>query len=64
MRKKKYVTVTEVSSERTVIYELKVNKNDMGAVIGRRGSHAQALRTLLAVISGKRRERAVLEIIE
>ena len=58
------VTVNEISSERTVIYELKVNKSDMGMVIGRRGHHAQALRTLLAATSSKRRKRAVLEIIE
>jgi predicted RNA-binding protein YlqC (UPF0109 family) len=58
------VTVKEISSDRMVLYELKVNQSDMGVVIGRRGHHAQALRTLLAATSGKRRKRALLEIIE
>ena len=58
------VNVKEITSDRMVLYELKVNKSDMGMVIGRRGHHAQALRTLLAATSGKRRKRAVLEIIE
>ena len=42
------VNVTEVSSDRIVILELKVSKSDMGMVIGRRGHHAQAIRTLLS----------------
>ena len=62
--KPEQVRVTEIISERTIVYELKVSKGDMGAVIGRRGQHADAIRTLLAATSGKRRKRAFLEIVE
>ena len=58
------VKVKEICSDRMVLYELKVNQSDMGMVIGRHGHHAQAIRTLLAATSGKRRKRALLEIIE
>lgn len=58
------VIITEVDGEQTMIYELRVNKNDMGKVIGRHGQNAKAIRTLLAATSGKRRKRAVLEILE
>jgi len=58
------VKIKEVDGEQTIIYELRVNQDDMGKVIGRRGQNAKAIRTLLAATSGKRRRRAVLEILE
>jgi len=58
------VNITEVDGDHTVIYELKVNQEDMGKVIGRRGQNARAIRTLLSAASGKRRKRSILEIIE
>ncbi len=58
------VKVTEIKSEKVDIYELQVSKSDMGMVIGKRGHHAIALRTLIAATSGKRKKRAKLEIIE
>ncbi len=58
------VKVTEIKSEKVDIYELQVSKSDMGMVIGKRGHHVIALRTLIAATSGKRKKRAQLEIIE
>ena len=58
------VKVTEIVSQQVDIYELQVDKSDMGMVIGKRGHHAIALRTLIAATSGKRKKRAKLEIIE
>ena len=58
------VKITEVDGEKTVIYELRVNQQDMGKVIGKRGQNARALRTLLSATSGKRHKRSVLEILE
>ena len=48
-------------SEGTVI-ELHVAEDDMGKVIGRNGSVAKALRTLLKVISARDGESVSLEI--
>ncbi len=58
------VKVTEIVSQQVDIYELQVDKSDMGMVIGKRGHHVIALRTLIAATSGKRKKRAQLEIIE
>ena len=58
------VNITEVDGEKTVVYELQVNQEDMGKVIGRRGQNARAIRTLLSAASGKRRKHSILEIIE
>jgi predicted RNA-binding protein YlqC (UPF0109 family) len=49
-------------SEGTVI-ELHVAEDDMGKVIGRNGSVAKALRTLLKVMSARQGEPISLEIV-
>ena len=58
------VQVNEIVSTQTVVLELKVDKSDMGKVIGKQGRTAHAIRTLLNAASGKTRKRYVLEIVE
>ncbi len=58
------VTVTEIESGHTVVLELSVAKSDMGKVIGKRGKHADAIRTILSAAAGKVRKRYLLEIVE
>ena len=59
------VVVTEVETERMVIYELRVGDGDVGKIIGRHGRTATALRTLIAAITAKGGgKRAMMEIIE
>jgi hypothetical protein len=60
----KQVKVEEVGGNHTSVLELKVAKEDMGKVIGKRGQTAHAMRTILGAVSAKERKRAVLEIIE
>jgi predicted RNA-binding protein YlqC (UPF0109 family) len=58
------VMVTETEGGNTVVLEVKVAKSDMGKVIGKRGRHADAIRTILSAAAGKVRKRYVLEIVE
>ena len=58
------VRVTEVVGNNVVIIEVKVDKSDMGKVIGKHGQTASAIRTLLNATSAKLKKRAVLEILE
>ena len=58
------VSVTEVEGELTTVLELRVEKGDMGKVIGRRGNNANAIRTLLGAASAKLKKRTILEILE
>ena len=58
------VTVTEIESGHTVVLELSVAKSDMGKVIGKKGRHADAIRTILSAAAGKVRKRYVLEIVD
>jgi len=58
------VDVTEVSGQRTTVYELRVAPGDLGKVIGKGGQTAKAIRTLLAAAAARKGKRAVLEILE
>jgi hypothetical protein len=58
------VKVEEVEGRQTSVLELKVAKEDMGKVIGKKGRTAQAIRTILSAASAKVKKRTVLEILE
>jgi uncharacterized protein len=59
------IQVAEVKGEHLTIFELRVAKNDIGKVIGKRGQTASAIRTLLsAVSSAKKGSRGILEILD
>ena len=58
------VTVTEVEDEEGTVIELQVAEDDMGKVIGRNGSVAKALRTLLKVTAAREGSSVQLEIID
>jgi len=58
------VSVTEIEGGRTVVYELKVAKSDIGKIIGKRGQNVNAIRTILNAVSGKSRKQVVLELLE
>ncbi len=58
------VNVQEIEGERTVVIELRVDKADLGKVIGRGGRMARSLRTILASMGRRINKRVVLEILE
>jgi len=58
------VKVMEVSGDYSCVIELKVAKEDIGKVIGKKGAHAQAIRTLMMAASGKDGKRYILEILD
>jgi len=58
------VEVKEVVGEQTTVIELKVDKTDLGKIIGKQGRTARALRTILNAASTKLKKRSVLEILE
>lgn len=58
------VAVTEVQGSQCTVFELKVDKSEIGKVIGKQGRTAQAIRTILNAASAKIKKRMVLEILE
>ena len=57
------VKVTEVEEDDVTVIELHVAEDDMGKVIGRNGSVAKALRTLLKVTAAREGSSVQLEIV-
>jgi len=60
----KYVQVKEVGDQHCRVIELYVAKEDVGKVIGKRGVHVEAIRTIVCAAGGKLKKRYVLELIE
>ena len=59
------VVISEIIGEKTVVYELKVERNDIGNVIGRRGRIVRSLQTLINAISAKNKnKKPILEILK
>lgn len=58
------VKVEEIKTEKIILLEVSVAKEDMGKVIGKGGRIATALRTLLGAAAAKLKKRAMLEILE
>ncbi|MBI5192247.1 MAG: KH domain-containing protein [Nitrospirae bacterium] len=58
------VKVAEVEGEKTTVLELRVAKEDLGKVIGKKGNTARAMRTILSAAGTKLGKRCVLEILE
>ena len=58
------VTVTPVERDGTTIYELRLNPEDVGKIIGRQGVTINAIRSLLQAGSAKQGMRCTMEIVE
>jgi len=58
------VQVFQLDGEQSSIIELKVAPEDVGKVIGKQGSHAQAIRVILGASGMKLKKRFILEVIE
>ena len=58
------VSVDIVRKQDRDVYQVRVNPEDLGKVIGKGGQTAQAMRVLLMAVSAKTDQRLGLEIVE
>ncbi|MCF8054803.1 MAG: KH domain-containing protein [Deltaproteobacteria bacterium] len=58
------VEVTEITGEQSAVIELRVDKADIGKVIGKQGKTAKAMRSIISSAAAKSKKRVVLEIVE
>ncbi len=58
------VSVDIVRKQDRDVYQVRVNQEDLGKVIGKGGQTAQAMRVLLTAVSAKTDQRLGLEIVE
>jgi predicted RNA-binding protein YlqC (UPF0109 family) len=56
------VRVNLVEGERTAIIELRVNKEEIGKIIGKGGRIVKAMRALVSAASAKFNKRIILEV--
>ncbi len=58
------VSIEEIQQEKEIKYEVRVNSDDMGRVIGKRGKVAQAIRTVMKAVAAKENKKIIVEFID
>jgi hypothetical protein len=64
VQKPEAVTITPVEREGTTVYEVRLDPQDVGRIIGRQGMTINAIRSLLLAGSARKGLRCTLEIVE
>ncbi len=57
------VQIKELDGEKSVVFEVKVAKEDMGKIIGKQGKLAKSIRTLMKAVAGREQKRITIEFI-
>ena len=58
------VHVARVDERDAIVYELEVDEDDLGKVIGRGGKTARSIRTLVGAVAPRSGKRTLVEILE
>ena len=58
------IKISEIEGKQSAVLEVKVAKEDIGKIIGKKGRTVQAIRTILSAASGKKKKRTIMEIVE
>jgi predicted RNA-binding protein YlqC (UPF0109 family) len=57
------VRVSEVATDKAIVYELSVHPSDMGKIIGKQGRIAKSIRTVLSAAAVRENKKVQLEIV-
>lgn len=57
------VAVREIAGDAAVIYEVRVDKKDIGKIVGKNGSTIQAIRTIAHNVGMKLKKRVMVEVV-
>ena len=57
------INIEKIENEKTVTFQVKVAKEDMGKVIGRQGRIAQSIRNVMKAVANKEHKKATVEFI-
>jgi len=58
------VEINELIGEKSSIYEVKVDSDDIGKVIGRQGRNIKSIRTIVNAAAQKDDKRVIIEIVK
>lgn len=61
---KEAISIEKVEGDFKDIYKVKVDKDEMGKVIGRQGKIAQAIRTIIKSLGAKEKKRIDVEFVD
>ena len=64
VEKPEEVQVRAIEGEHAVVIELRVDRDDIGKVIGKQGRTITAIRTILNAARAQKEKRQILEVIE
>ncbi len=58
------VEINEIIGEKSSIYEVRVDSDDIGKVIGRQGRNIKSIRTIVNAAAQKDDKRVVIEVVD
>ena len=58
------VKINQIDGEQSVIFEVKVAENDMGKIIGKQGTIAKSIRTIMKAVASKENKRVSIEFLD
>ncbi len=61
---KEAVSINQIDGEQSIIFEVKVAEEDMGKIIGRQGSIAKSIRTIMKAVASKENKRVSIEFLD
>ena len=61
---KNAVEIRKVDSEKLTTFEVKVDENDMGKVIGKQGRLAKSIRTIMKAFGNKEHQKVSVEFLD
>ena len=61
---KEAVSINQIDGEQSIIFEVKVAEEDMGKIIGRQGSIAKSIRTIMKAVGAREHKKVSVEFID
>jgi len=58
------VEINEIIGEKSSIFEVRVDSNDIGKVIGRQGRNIKSIRTIVNAAAQKDNKRVIIEVVD
>lgn len=55
------VSIEQSETEKSIVFKVRVAKDDMGKIIGKRGKVAQSIRTVMKSVAGKEGKKVNVE---
>lgn len=58
------VSINQIDGEQSIIFEVKVAESDMGKIIGKQGTIAKSIRTIMKAVASKENKRVSIEFLD